>query len=455
MSGFEAIRMVEVELSKPLPALPRREPGTDRDHARARSLVRLHGRPLGLIDLVLGPEGINAERYADTIRESLGTAIEDHLRADGLPRSEGLTAAGMAPEGTPACEARLDELRDTAPTVSVIIPTRDRPDRLRTCLDSILATDYPAARREIVVVDNAPSTSGTLDLVRDEYADRPDVRYVREDNPGSASARNQGLVMAGGELIAFTDDDVVVDSRWLVELVGAFARDPDAACVSGLLLPYELESQAQVWFEEYGGFSRGFERRRYNLTDDRLDSVLYPYSAGVFGTGNNMSFRAEVLRQIGGFDPALGNGTPALGGVDSEALLRTVLEGHTVLYEPAAIVHHVHRADYEALRKQVYSYGVGLTAYLLKTLLSKPQLIPDFARRVPAGLRFALDPGSQKNEEKQGGYPAELTKLELKGMVFGPLAYLRSRREFGQHRRAATAPAGALVPGAGTTPPRS
>jgi hypothetical protein len=114
-------------------------------------------------------------------------------------------------------------------------------------------------------------------------------------------------------------------------------------------------------------------------------------------------------------------------------LLRTIVEGHRIVYEPAALVHHRHRTDYDALQRQIYSYGVGLTAYLLKTLVSHPRLAVDFATKLPRGLRFALDPGSAKNERKRNDYPKELTRLELRGMLYGPIAYARSRRSLGTH----------------------
>ena len=161
---------------------------------------------------------------------------------------------------------------------------------------------------------------------------------------------------------------------------------------------------------------------------------LYPYAAGIFGTGNNMAFRRTVLERIGAFDPALGNGTPALGGVDSEVLQRTVLCGHPLVYTPRALVWHSHRRDYDALRRQIYSYGAGLTAYLAKTVLRNPHLLADFLSRVPAGVRFALSPSSEKNARKTSTYPADLTRAERAGMAYGLIAYPRSRRRMGPHR---------------------
>lgn len=434
MSDFKPIRMLEVELSGPLPSFEPLEPLEGGTYGSGYCLVRLHDAPIGMVDVDLDSGGrVPADALAETIWRELGGHIERHLREDGLPAAGALTAAGLPVEGQPRCVSERDAFLERAPFLTVIVPSRDRPDRLRTCLDSILATEYPAERYEILVVDNAPSTDGTLRLIEDEYGDRG-VRYLREDRPGSASARNAGLKVVDSDIVVFTDDDVRVDRHWLTETARGFEAAPDVTTVSGLLLPMELETPAQVWFEEYGGFSRGFDRRVYDLGENRpSDLPLYPFSAGVFGTGNNFAFRRGALAAIGDFDPALGNGTPALGGVDSEVLLRTIVTGHRIVYEPASIVHHAHRRDYEALQRQVYSYGVGLTAYLLKTMLHYPRLLPDFLGRVPRGLMFALNPSSSKNANKREDYPSELTWLELRGMVYGPLAYARSRRKFGPH----------------------
>jgi GT2 family glycosyltransferase len=230
------------------------------------------------------------------------------------------------------------------PLVSVIVATRDRPESLRTCLDALLRLTYP--RREIIVVDNAPTSNATMDLVTGAFGHMPHLRYTREDRPGLGRAHNHGLGLARGEMVAMTDDDVVPDPEWLTELVRAFAVDERVGCVTGLILPYELETPAQLWFEQYGGFGRGFNRRVFDLSEHRPADRLYPLTAGKFGAGANMAFRTHVLRSIGGFDPTLGPGTPTLGGEDIDAFFRVITAGYQLAYEPGAFVYHVHRREY-------------------------------------------------------------------------------------------------------------
>ena len=433
--AFEPIAMVEVEIGKPLPGLIPPPTPTGDPYPLALAFVRLHGTPVGLVRLRLDARGaLGAEALVAALWPEIGAAVNRHLAEDRLPPVERLTPAGLPCADRPWCLVDRDDFLLDPPAITVLIPSRERPERLRRCLNSIFACDYPAGLLSVLVVDNAPETDATLKLVEELAAGGAPVSYAREDAPGSASARNRGLALVETELVAMTDDDTLVDRYWPCEVARAFAANPEADCVTGLLVPAELDSAPQVWFEQYGGFTRGFEPRRFDLGANRPAEALFPWTAGAFGTGNNFSFRAAALREIGGFDPALGNGTPALGGVDSEALLRTVLSGQTIVYEPRAVVHHAHRPDYENLRRQVYSYGVGLTAYYLKTLLARPSLAWDFLPKIPVGLRFMLSPDSELNDAKLEDYPAELNRLERRGMLIGPWAYAKSRRRYGPHR---------------------
>jgi hypothetical protein len=141
-----------------------------------------------------------------------------------------------------------------------------------------------------------------------------------------------------------------------------------------------------------------------------------------------MAFRTDVLRRAGGFDAATGTGSPARGGDDLAAFFGVVAAGHTLVYEPAAIVHHRHRPDYASLRAQSFCYGVGLTAYLTKTVIDEPRRALDLARRAPAGVVHALMRRAPANATRQPGRPHVLTALEYAGSAYGPIAYLRARR---------------------------
>ena len=227
------------------------------------------------------------------------------------------------------------------------VAARAAPE-LRPGLTELDHPDY-----EVIVVDNRPAGAPPVDL--------PGARVVRETRPGISAARNRGLAEATGEIVAFTDDDVEVDRRWLRALGERFARTPELAAVTGLVVPAELETPAQIFFEQSGsGLDRGyapltFERAgRFQIRrrdeHDGTERIQSLYEMGELGLGSNMAFRTDVLRAAGGFDEALGTGTPTRGGEDLAILVELLAGGHRLAYEPAAIVHHTHRATIDRPR---------------------------------------------------------------------------------------------------------
>jgi O-antigen biosynthesis protein len=275
-------------------------------------------------------------------------------------------------------------------------------------------------------VDNDPVSGRTAALV----GARPEasLRYAREPRRGLAAAHNRGLEVAQGSIVAFTDDDVVVDARWLAEVAGAFATGDNVGCVTGLIMPAELATQAQLRLEAHGRFGKGFQPRLVDRGEHRPDDPLFPFATGRLGSGANMSFRADLLRELGGFDPAAGVGTVARGGDDLASFLAVLAAGHALAYQPSAIVWHRHRRDQAALRRQAFGYGVGLGAYLASIPLNHPALVGQALRRARTGLAYALDPAPPRNARAGGGsWPRELVWAQRCGLALGPLAYGVSR----------------------------
>lgn len=425
--GFLPARMLQVELSRPLPELEAESSATGLPYQRATVLVRLHSEPFGILDLKLREDPITAAELAAMIWDELGSAITEHLEHDGISPISRLSEKGILSAAVPYCRRNRIRAQEIAAPASIVVATHDRPEGLDRCLQSLLRQDYP--NYEILVVDNAPSTDAAADLVRKRYGSSGKVHYLQESYPGLAAAHNRGLDVARGEIVAFTDDDVVADEHWLTALIGGFAEADGVACVTGMIFAAEIETPAQAWIEQFGGFGKGSTKRIFDLSLNGSSDPLYPYTAGTFGSGANMAFKTSVLRGIGGFDPALGAGSQGIGGDDLAAFFEVVARGYSLVYEPAALVHHWHRRDYEGLRRQAYGYGVGLTAYLTKTLVDKPARFFDLARRVPCGLKHIFSSRSTKNSGKLSGYPKELTRIERKGMLKGPFAYLSSRRQ--------------------------
>jgi len=256
------------------------------------------------------------------------------------------------------------------PSLTIAVCTRDRTDKLERCLNSVrLLTPHVSGipvSVEIIVIDNAPADDMTEMLV----AEFPGVRYVCEKRPGLKLARNRALKEAEGELLAFLDDDVTVDSLWLEGLMNAWVENQNAGAFTGLVLPYELSTWAQILFEERGGWRKSFDRIVYGQT--LPGNSLYPCGAGIFGTGANMAFRRDVLLDIGGFDEALDTGPPLAGGGDLDIFYRVIMAGHVLVYDPKYMVFHEHRRTLQELRRQYRSWGLCLMAFIEKSSKNNP-----------------------------------------------------------------------------------
>jgi glycosyltransferase involved in cell wall biosynthesis len=415
----QPVRVLEVETGNGHLTLAAPTQGSAADYDRAKVLVRLHGKPLGLVECRLAGELPDPADLAGQIRSELGAALDDHLRSDGVG---GVGPGGSVPTlSTPPCAEPRRRASAEGPAVSVIIATHDRSEGLARTLRSLIALDYRSY--EIVVVDSAPSTTATQAMLAHEFSDVDNLRYVRLATPGLTPARTKGIDVASGDVVAFTDDDVVVDRYWLAELVAAFAADTSVACVTGLTHPLELDTPAQILFEEYGGFGRGFERRIYDLHANHPGDRLFPYALGRVGSGNNMAWNKRLLAAIGGFDLALTH----TGAEDISAFFDALTRGYAIVYEPAAIVFHEHRRDYEDLKRQVYWYGIGLGAYLARCSTRDARSLVNFAAHAPFGLSYLLSASSAKNIKKSETFPRELTRLERRGTWRGVLRYLQGR----------------------------
>jgi GT2 family glycosyltransferase len=285
----------------------------------------------------------------------------------------------------------------------------------------------PYRRFEVIVVDNDPVTDETRRLVTSCYRGR--VTYLRESRRGLAIAHNRGLASARGQIAAFTDDDVVVDGDWLCAIADGFAGHERVGCVTGLIMPAELETPAQIMLEAHGAFAKGYAPS-YRSATDPGDDPLFPFTAGRLGSGANMAFSTELLRAMGGFDPATGVGSAARGGDDLLAFFRTIAAGYGIAYQPNAIVWHHHHRTFDALERQAYGYGVGLGAYLTAAIVREPRMLPALLRRLPRGIAYTigqLRAGGRAGDHAADAWTRHLAVARRRGLLSGPFAYARSR----------------------------
>jgi glycosyltransferase involved in cell wall biosynthesis len=309
------------------------------------------------------------------------------------------------------------------PTLSVIVCTRDRAEGLARCLDALERMPYPGSI-ELLVVDNASSTDAT----RRACEGRDGVRYIREERPGLDWARNRGAVESQGEIIAFTDDDVIVDPSWARAIGTAFADDPSIGALTGLVAPVELETEAQLTFERYGGFARGYVRQRHRADPRRRSIAWLDADVGRLGTGANMAFRRSVLARVGPFDPALDVGTVSNGGGDLEMFFRIIKEGETLLYEPAAVVWHRHRRTSAELTRQITDWGLGLHAFFLSSVRRYPEERLGIAA-LAAALFFVWLSVRAVRAAVFRRYPLRLVAGEAWGRVAAFARYPAARRD--------------------------
>lgn len=389
-----------IEVTDPLPTLTLSENATG-----VALVVRRHDVPIGFLMQPWSERQIASEAIADWIAASLSPKLlQEAIRDEWITSSIA-----------------------SLPSLTVAVCTKDRPENLARCLNSLL--QLQSSSFEILVIDNAPSDDRTQSLV-DTF---PTVQYVREPKPGLNFARNRALNTASTELLAYLDDDVVVDRQWLNGLRIAWSEHPDAAAFTGLVLPYELETNAQILFERRGGFGRGFEKIRYGQV--LPSNPLYPCGAGIFGAGCNMAFRREMLQHLGGFDEALDTGAPLPGGGDLDMFYRMIRSNQVLVYEPQYLVYHQHRQESEKLRHQYWTWGLGFMAFVTKSYQSDPTQRRQFRRLVQWWLN---DQGQQVMNSLRGRHPLPLAMIlaELQGGIVGLFGeYQRSQRRIENIRR--------------------
>jgi glycosyltransferase involved in cell wall biosynthesis len=213
-------------------------------------------------------------------------------------------------------------------TLTLIICTYNRAQSLSETLQSLEGLDVDGLRGEIIVVDN--NSSDATRAAIEHFLPRAPLtaRYLFEPRQGLSHARNAGVDAATGDIIVFSDDDVLFDRRWLREIVSAFAHE-DAAAIGGKILP-KWPAPPPDWL--------GPELHGFLALLDHGDSPVVMTEPALWGA--NLAFRREVFRTAR-FHAALGRvGDKLYNGEDSDLLLRLMENGERVIYWPRAVVHH-------------------------------------------------------------------------------------------------------------------
>ncbi|MEM6403065.1 MAG: glycosyltransferase [Cyanobacteria bacterium P01_D01_bin.116] len=221
---------------------------------------------------------------------------------------------------------------------SIIIPTYNRPERLKECLQSITLLDYPRDRFEVVVVDDGSKIS--LEPVVEPFKNQLHITLLKQINQGPATARNTGAKQAKGKFIAFTDDDCKPAPDWLNKLAARFIKEPESMIGGKTLnaLPDNL----------------------YSTTSQILIDYLYNYynlgsKQSNFFASNNFALPSHRFHHLGGFDTSF----PLAAGEDREFCDRWLQYGNKMLYAPEVRIYHAHKLTLSSYWRQHFFYGRG------------------------------------------------------------------------------------------------
>ncbi len=386
--------------------------------------------PLGQLELEPSQRSMTASELAWVALRTITPAVDAYLAGtgfvaprrrqrptgrDGDPRRLLRVALSLldSRQGSGPCSAAQAE--QPPASISVVVPTCDRPQRLAACLRSLAGLREKPL--EIVVVDNAPSIA-----TREVVEAFPEARYVAEHRSGSSAARNTGVHHCRGELVAFVDDDEAVHPDWLSHLRNCF-HNPTVGLATGLVLPSELETEAQRIFEQRYSFARGYVARTF-------DAALYrrTRNRGVpvweIGGSGNMAIRRHVFEQLGGFDERLGAGR-AGGCEEFELFYRALAGGWSCRYEPRAVTEHQHRREMKDLERQLYAYMRGHVASALVQLSRFRDL--GNLRHLMWTLPKVYAGYTVRSVLRDPAYRARLLAVEIAGCVAG-LGYYRRHR---------------------------
>jgi len=236
-----------------------------------------------------------------------------------------------------------------APLVSVVICTRNRPDKIGTAVVSVLGNDHPAF--DLTVIDQSTSDA-TEAILRPMCEADGRLHYIHVEKAGLSRAYNTGVLRTSGQLIAFTDDDCIVPSDWLTTIERAFESDSEADLLYGQVAAVQTNSGK-------GGSTPTLELTRSERLS-RRDGFR------VIGMGANFAARRRLFDVIGGFDEALGGGGPLRSSQDYDLAYRAYRAGSVILLRPEVkLLHDGHRDD-EDWTAVLRNYGIGDGAFYSK-----------------------------------------------------------------------------------------
>jgi GT2 family glycosyltransferase len=238
--------------------------------------------------------------------------------------------------------------------ISVIICTRDRPDTIGQALESVCQCDFDSFDVHIMDQSTNTKTREVVEELTKRFASTCTIVYHHLDKAGLSRAYNAGLRVATSEIVACTDDDVIVPSDWLRQIERAFASDPELGLLYGqVLIPASL-----VQAEKEGLIVPSLPIARRER--------IYKRGFRVFGMGANMAMRKSTHALVGGFDEALGGGGPLRSSQDFDFAYRVFRAGKAILLAPEVKVDHYGTRTADQWPGTMTAYGIGDGAFYSK-----------------------------------------------------------------------------------------
>ena len=230
-------------------------------------------------------------------------------------------------------------------TVSIVICTYNRPILLKSTLQSVVNLDFAPDQFEVIVIDNGRDNQSPDVFASINRHARCRMSYAKEEKVGLSRARNKGIVLARGEIVAFLDDDELVPTNWLKELIRPYDSDERIACVGGKIIPVFPDNKYPTWYsKDIQGFFGGVDH------GEQIHEVNFPQE---YIGGGNMSFNRQLILESGMFNVRLGIiGASSYSGEENELALRIRNKGFKVLYTPFAVTYHL--IERERISKQFF-----------------------------------------------------------------------------------------------------
>jgi GT2 family glycosyltransferase len=229
-------------------------------------------------------------------------------------------------------------------SVSVIIATKDRADHLLNCLTSLKKSSF--TNFELIIVDQSDNKKINKPI-EDILKFFPRVKYLRSNRTGKSKGLNEAIAFSSASLLAFTDDDCLVDKNWLKTIFETFQKEKKIVGLFGRTNPHQPIKHKGLTCPST------FDHR-----ESKYISQPCKHWEEI-GFGNNMAWRRSFFQELGLFKEWLGPGSIGSNAEDAEIALRALINGKMLLFEPKMRIAHNKWLNKKELQKLELSYLCG------------------------------------------------------------------------------------------------